>query len=187
MPPSVSNSAWSFLTVTVIGRVMLESANMQPSTLPGATASVNTARALGSTGPDRFGVGMFPPVWVQPLNSVTIANAAVALSLNMSRSPSPRIIQAIVPATIASRPSYLLVPGKEGGHEISRLYRRGGACRSSRRLRGAVLPSLRLHLQIRLLLSERPRALTRATTARGGWRQRPRPPARTSRAGPWAG
>src|SRR5260221_7811218 len=86
MPPAVSNRAWLFLTVTVIGRVMLESANMHPSMLPGATASVNTVTELGSIGPDVTGVGV-PAVWVQPANRVAAASVAIALVLSMNLPP----------------------------------------------------------------------------------------------------
>src|SRR5213079_1836286 len=81
-PPSVSNRAWLFLTVTVIGRVMLESASMQLSRLPGATASVNTVTELGSIGPAVTGVGVFA-VWVQPAITAAAANAATVLVLSM--------------------------------------------------------------------------------------------------------
>src|SRR6476660_4883416 len=116
-PPSVSNSALSLRTVTVIGRVMLESAMKQPSTLPGATASVNTARALGSTGPDKFGVGMLPPVWVQPANS---AVAAIGASTSTVRMRSPVVAPQHTPfgeiaAATIGRPDRLTQEDKQGG------------------------------------------------------------------------
>src|SRR5436853_853672 len=85
-PPSVSNRAWLFVTVTVIGRVMLESASMQLSRLPGATANVNTVTELGSIGPDVTGVGVLP-VWVQPAINAAAANAATALVSSMIFGP----------------------------------------------------------------------------------------------------
>lgn len=51
MPPSVRSSALLFRTVSVIGRVMLESARVQSVTLPGSTANVKVVEESGSIGP----------------------------------------------------------------------------------------------------------------------------------------
>src|SRR5712671_3395923 len=85
MPPPVSRTALLLLTVSVMGRVMPGSPMMQPVTLSGCRASVNTVTEPGSVVPAAGAAVLVG--WLQPAISITVRSAEISLVLHMRLEP----------------------------------------------------------------------------------------------------